>query len=84
MIIRYHHKVSLAGLDLRSFLLCSAQAGPKGPAHRCTIEFRAHLSETSRTQAVSMDFYVPGAQGPPYTFSFMDPPIQVVYYGFRS
>ena len=26
---------------------------------------------------VLMGFYVPGALGPPYTFSFMDPPIKV-------
>ena len=32
---------------------------------------------------VLMGFYVPGAQGPPYTFSFMDPPIGCFQWSSR-
>ena len=36
-------------------------------------------------QACSMGFYVSGAQGPPYMFSFKDPPLirPLVIYGLR-
>ena len=42
-----------------------AQAGPKGPATDAHLNVVRTCTKTSRTQAVSMDLDVPGAQGPP-------------------
>ena len=64
-----------------------AQAGPRGPAQVHAIEATRLDKIQAGCKAVSMDFYVPGAHGPPYNFSFMDPPfspfqmVSIGYYG---
>ena len=64
-----------------------AQAGPRGPAQVHAIEATRLDKIQAGCEAVSMDFSVPGAHGPPYNFSFMDPPfspfhvVSIGYYG---
>ena len=55
-------------------MLILAQAGPRGPAQVHAIEATRLDKIQAGCEAVSMDFYVTGAHGPPLYFSFMDPP----------